>query len=67
VVYINKNGVCIVVKIVECPRCNNKGLKIDINKGYKVVATGRPLKDFPSNIMCTVCKRIIKYDVVKED
>ena len=56
-----------MVKIIECPRCNNKGLRIEVEKGCKVVTTGRPLKDFPSNIMCKVCKRIIKYDVVKED
>lgn len=56
-----------MIKIVECPRCGNKGLKIDINKGFHVVTTGRPLKDFPSNVMCKVCKRVIKYDVVKDE
>lgn len=54
-----------MVKICECPACNNNGLKIEINSGYRVVTTGRPMKDFPSVVLCTVCKRKIKYDVVK--
>lgn len=56
-----------MLKAIECPRCGNKGLKIDINNGYRVVTTGRPLKEFPSNVVCTVCKRVIKYDVVKDE
>lgn len=56
-----------MLKRVKCPRCGNKGLEIDINKGFHVVTTGRPLKEFPSNVICTVCKRVIKYDVVKDE
>ncbi len=52
--------------IVECPTCNNKGLKIEINKGYKVVTSGRKLSDFPMVTKCCVCKRSIRYDVVEE-
>lgn len=51
----------------DCPACGNKGIKVDINKGYRVVTTGRPMKDFPSVVLCTVCKRKIKYDVVKDE
>lgn len=54
-------------EIVRCPACQNKGLKIEINNGYKVVTTGRALSDFPMITKCSVCKRTIKYDVVKED
>ncbi len=53
--------------IVECPTCNNKGLKIEINKGYKVITSGRKLSEFPMTTKCSVCKRSIKYDVVKDD
>lgn len=56
-----------MVKIYECPACRNKGIKVDINKGYRAITTGRPMKDFPSVVLCTVCKRKIKYDVVKEE
>ena len=56
-----------MVKSYKCPACDNKGINVDINKGYKVITTGRPLKEFPSIIVCSVCKRKIKYDVVKED
>lgn len=53
-------------EIVRCPACQNKGLRIEINNGYKVVTSGRPLGDFPMVTKCSVCKRTIKYDVVKE-
>ena len=56
-----------MVKIYECPACCNKGIKVEVNNGYKVVTTGRPMKDFPSVVACIVCKRKIKYDVVKDD
>lgn len=56
-----------MVKICECPACCNKGIKVDINKGYRVATTGRPMRDFPSVVVCSVCKRKIKYDVVKDD
>ena len=56
-----------MVKCFDCPACSYKGIKVDINKGYRVVTTGRPMKDFPSVVLCTVCKRKIKYDVVKEE
>ena len=56
-----------MVKQYDCPACGNKGLKVDINKGYKVVTTGRPMRNFPSVVLCTVCKRKIKYDVIKEE
>lgn len=56
-----------MVKYYDCPACCNKGIKVDINKGYKVVTTGRPMKDFPSVVVCSVCKRKIKYDVIKDD
>lgn len=56
-----------MLKSFDCPRCGNKGLKIDINKGFKVITTGKPLREFPSNVICSVCKRVIKYDVVKEE
>lgn len=56
-----------MVKTYECPACGNKGLKIDINKGFRVVTTGRPMKDFPSVVLCSICKRKIKYDVVREE
>lgn len=52
---------------VQCPTCENKGLKIEINNGYKVVTTGRPLSQFPMATKCSICKRIIKYDVVKNE
>jgi hypothetical protein len=56
-----------MVKNYECPACRNKGINVEVNKGYKVVTTGRPMKDFPSVVLCAVCKRKIKYDVVKDD
>lgn len=56
-----------MVKHYDCPACGNKGLKLDINNGYRVVTTGRPMKEFPSLVLCLVCKRKIKYDVVKEE
>lgn len=56
-----------MVKICECPACGNKGVKVEINSGYHVITTGRPLKEFPSVVLCTVCKRKIKYDVVKDE
>mgnify|MGYP006932841665 CR=1 FL=1 len=56
-----------MVKIYECPACHNKGIKVETNKGYKVVTTGRPMKDFPSVVVCEVCKRKIKYDTVKDE
>lgn len=56
-----------MVKCYDCPACHNKGIKVEVNKGHKVVTTGRPMKDFPSIVLCTVCKRKIKYDVVKEE
>lgn len=52
---------------IECPVCKNDGLKIEINKGYKVVTSGRALSDFPMVARCAVCKRTIKYDVVKDE
>jgi hypothetical protein len=54
-----------MVKQYDCPACGNKGLKLDIESGFRVVTTGRPMKEFPSIILCVVCKRKIKYDVVK--
>lgn len=53
--------------IIKCPACQNRGLRIDINNGYKVVTSGRPMKDFPCVTTCTVCKRKIKYDVIKDE
>lgn len=55
-----------MVKCFQCPACSNKGIYVDVNRGYKVVTTGRPMKEFPSVVLCTVCKRKIKYDVVKD-
>lgn len=52
---------------VSCPACQNKGLKIEVNNGYKVVTSGRALSDFPMVTKCSVCKRTIKYDVVKDE
>lgn len=52
---------------VECPSCQNKGLKIDINSDEKVVTSGRKLGDLPMKVRCKVCKRTIKYDVVKKE
>ena len=54
-----------MVKTYTCPACGNKGINVEINTGYKVVTTGRPMKDFPSVVLCTVCKRKIKYDVIR--
>lgn len=56
-----------MVSYCDCPACGNKGIKVEINKGYKVVTTGRPMREFPSVVLCTVCKRKIKYDVVKDE
>ena len=56
-----------MVKIIECPACNNKGLKIEVNNGYRVITTGRPMKEYPLSITCTVCKRKIKYAVEKAE
>lgn len=55
------------MKITECPVCKNKGLKIELNKGYKIVTSGRALGDFPMVTRCGVCKRAIKYDIVKDE
>lgn len=54
-------------KVVECPVCKNNGLKIEMNKGFRFVATGRALKDYPFIAVCKVCKRRIKYAVERED
>lgn len=56
-----------MVKVCDCPACGNKGIKVDINTGYKIITTGRPMRDFPSVVLCTVCKRKIKYDVIKDE
>lgn len=56
-----------MLKVWECPACHNKGLKVDINNGFKLVASGRPMKDYPCVCVCSVCKRRIKYDVVKDE
>ena len=56
-----------MVKIVECPICKNSGLMIEINKGFRFVATGRALKDYPCVAVCKVCKRRIKYAVEKDE
>lgn len=55
-----------MIKIAECPRCANNGLKIEVKDGYKIVATGKSLKDYPFKVICSVCKRVIKYDIEKE-
>lgn len=56
-----------MVKLEECPACHNKGLKIEMRKGYKLVTSGRPLNDYPCITTCAVCKRRIKYDIVKDE
>lgn len=56
-----------MVKIWECPACHNAGLKIEVKNGYKVVTSGKPLSEFPCMTLCKVCKRKIKYDVIKEE
>ena len=55
-----------MVRIYECPTCGNKGLKIDTEKGYKAITAGKP-KDLPCSILCKVCKRKIKYAIVKDE
>ena len=54
-------------KVVECPICKNNGLNIEINKGFRFVATGRALNDYPCVAVCRVCKRKIKYAVEKDE
>ena len=54
-------------KIVECPICANDGLKIELKQGERFVATGRALKDYPCVAVCKVCKRKIRYAVVKDE
>lgn len=54
-----------MLNFYECPACGNKGLKIDIADGFKIVTTGKPIREMQCAIMCSVCKRKIKYDVVK--
>ncbi len=53
-------------KIEECPCCLNKGLHIELNKGYRLVSNGRKMSEYPFITVCKVCKRKIRYDVVKE-
>lgn len=53
--------------LVRCPTCEKKGLRIELNNGYRVVTTGRALKDFPMITRCSICKRAIRYDVVKDE
>ncbi len=54
-------------KIVECPICFGKGLHIELKNGYRVVASGRRISEYPLVAVCRICKRKIKYDVAKED
>jgi hypothetical protein len=55
-------------KIVECPACHKKGLKVDIGKEYEVVTTGEErLRDLPCICVCSVCNRKIRYKVVKKE
>lgn len=51
---------------IECPKCHKMGLKIETNNGYRPIASGRKLSEFPMKTNCTVCFRDIKYDVVKD-
>lgn len=53
-------------KVLECPCCMNNGLQIELNKGYRLVANGRKMSEYPFITVCKVCKRKIRYDVVKE-
>lgn len=56
-----------MIVTVECPSCQNKGLKIDVNMDEKVVTSGRKLADLPMKTRCKICKRTIKYDVAKKE
>lgn len=53
-----------MVKIYECPTCNNLGLKVDLPEGKRIVTTGKPIKELPCVVLCSVCKRKIRYEVV---
>lgn len=55
-----------MVKKYECPICEKKGLEIDITNGYKVVFSGK-MSELPCRIYCKVCRRLIKYKVVKDE
>lgn len=54
------------MKMYECPVCRRYGLKIELDKGYHIKASGRPLKEFDCVTNCIVCKRKIKYTVEKD-
>lgn len=56
-----------MLKRLECPVCSNKGLKIELKDGEKIITSGKPLKDYNCVAFCSVCKRKIKYDIVKEE
>jgi hypothetical protein len=43
------------------------GLEIAVANGYDIITTGKPLSELPLKVYCNVCKRVIKYDVVKGD
>lgn len=51
-------------KNYECPACNNLGLKVEVPEEKKVLTTGKPLKELPCVVLCSVCKRKIRYEVV---
>lgn len=55
-----------MVKIYDCPICDEGKLQIDISNGYKVVFEGK-MSELPCRIYCKKCKRFIKYKVVQEE
>lgn len=55
------------MKVYECPVCHNRGLKIDLDNGFKIQTSGLPLKELKCVANCFVCKRKIKYNIVKDE
>ncbi len=51
---------------IECPVCYNNGLLIELNNGCRIVTSGKPLKEYPCVCVCKICKRKIRYEVVKD-
>lgn len=56
-----------MLHIMRCPVCRHKGIRVETNTGFKPVASGRKISEYPMKTYCTVCRREIKYDVVKDD
>lgn len=53
---------------VNCPCCQNPSLVIEVPKGGRVVTTGRKLSDYKlPPILCPVCKKKIKYDILSQE